>query len=69
MCYSNTSLIARALHMAVASTETMNSQDIDPDIIKARLRLIREIADGLGVDIKIPSNRVVMIKRLLSKDI
>ncbi len=69
MCYSSTSLIARILRMAVASTETMNNQDADPDIIKARLRLIREIADGLGVDIKIPSNRVVMIKRFLPKDI
>jgi hypothetical protein len=57
--------IKRILEMAVSATETMNGLDVDPDIIKARLKLLREISDGLGIDVKIPSNRSIMIKRIL----
>jgi hypothetical protein len=49
--------------MAVSATETMNSLYVEHDVIKARLSLVRELADGLGIDIKIPSNKEVMIKR------
>jgi hypothetical protein len=58
--------ITRILSMAVSATETMNSCDVDPDVIKARLKLLRELADGLGIDVKIPSNRAIMIKRIIS---
>lgn len=57
--------IKRTLVQAVQATETMNSLDVDPDVIKARLKLIRELADGLGIDIKIPSNRKIMIERIM----
>lgn len=51
--------------MAISTTETMNELDIDPEIIKARLKLLRELADGFGLEINIPSNREIMIKRIL----
>lgn len=65
MSYYNEADIKRILSMAVSATETMSSLDIDFDIIKARLKLIRELADGLGIDIKIPSNKRIMIERFL----
>lgn len=63
--YFSNEAIARVLNMAVASTETMNNLDVDSDVIKARLKLIREISDGLGVSVNIPSNRRIMIERLI----
>ena len=66
--YFSGEAIARVLNMAVSSTETMNNLDVEPDVIKARLKLIREISDGLGVDVKIPSNRKIMIERILMGD-
>jgi hypothetical protein len=56
-----------ALDQAVSSTETMNALDVDPDIIKARLKLLRELADGFGVTVEIPSNRIIMIKRIIGE--
>lgn len=67
MTYISDGQIKRILNMAVSSTETMNSLDCDPDIIKARLKLIRELSDGLGVDVRIPSNKVLMIKRFIGE--
>jgi hypothetical protein len=67
MAYITDSNITRILNMAVSATETMNSLEIDCDIIKARLKIIREIADGLGVDVKIPSNKAIMIKRFITE--
>lgn len=66
--YTSEGDLTRAFNAAVAATETMNSLDVDPDVIKARLRIIRELSDALGVDVKIPSNRAVMIRRLLGAD-
>ena len=57
--------IIRTLNQSVSATETMSGLDVDPEIIKARLKLIRELADGLGVDVRIPSNQKIMIKRIL----
>lgn len=57
--------IKRSLDQAVMATETMNGLDVDPDVIKARLKVIREIADGLGIDVQIPSNKILMIKRFV----
>jgi len=67
MSYLTSVSATRTLNMAVSSTETMNSLDVDPDIIKARLQLIREIAEGLEIDIKIPSNKTIMIKRYFTE--
>lgn len=64
--YFNREDITRILDMSVSATETMNNLDVDPDVIKARLKLIREIADGLGIGIKIPSNKRLMIERYFS---
>ena len=58
--------LTRTMAQAVSATETMNGLDVDPDIIKGRLKLIRELADGLGIDIKIPSNKTIMIKRFFT---
>jgi len=69
MNYYNEAEIRRLLDMAVSTTETMNGLDIDPDIIKARLKLLRELSDGLGIDIRIPSNRAIMIKRIIGGDL
>lgn len=67
MAYTSDGQIKRILNMAVSSTETMNSLDCDPDIIKARLKLIRELSDGLGINVKIPSNKTIMIKRFMEE--
>ena len=53
------------LDQSVQSTEAMNEYDVHPDIIKARLKLLRELADGFGVEIKVPSNCAIMIKRFM----
>lgn len=57
--------VSQILEQAIASTETMNNLDVDPDVIKARLKVIRELADGFGIDIKIPNNRSIMITRYI----
>lgn len=67
MTYFSNDDIMRTLNQAVSATETMNSLDCDPDVIKARLKLLREISEGLGVDIKIPSNKAIMIKRFMNE--
>lgn len=67
MAYLTDASVTRILNMAVSSTETMNSLDCDPDVIKARLKLLRELADGLGIDIRIPSNKTIMIKRFINE--
>lgn len=65
MSYRSNDQIRQILEMAVSATETMNGLDVDPEVIKARLKLLREIGDGLGIDIRIPSNRAIMIKRII----
>jgi hypothetical protein len=65
MRYFSENDIINILKMSVQSTETMNSLDVDPDVIKARLKIVREISDGFNIDIKIPSNKRIMIKRIM----
>lgn len=67
MAYISDGQIKRILMMAVSATETMNALDCDPDVIKARLKLLRELSDGLGVDVQIPSNKIIMIKRYFNE--